>query len=115
MGGTNGNAEVLAASIAEHDALIGSAMREISFLRKEVEELHGEMRDGFSQLGVKLKKTRQKLSSLESEVEDTKSHDLRIMAGKYRWWKRTMIATVIGVATTVAASLILYYVFHVHP
>jgi hypothetical protein len=96
---------------------IGALTREIAGVRHEMQQFHEEVRSSFKQLGVRLKKrvekTERKMQDLEEEIEDTKTHDLRMFKRRYLWWKNTALSGIGLVLTGVITALIAKYVFHV--
>jgi chromosome segregation ATPase len=130
-------ARMAAASALATQYAIGSLTREVSETRAavhaeklEFEAFRDETRKNFEALGVMSKRIRKvekkageiekkageiekKAVEIEEELEDTKTHNLRVLAGKYRWWKRVTLSG-IGVVLTGLIVLILgHYLFHI--
>jgi predicted RNase H-like nuclease (RuvC/YqgF family) len=120
-------------ALAAHQA-IGSLSAEVAAQKgmllaqqTSITEFRQEVRESFRELGIKQKRETKKIQKVEKdlnetqkdvtelaeEVEDSKIHNLRVLAGKYRWWKRVALSgaglTLVGVLTAIIA----HYVFHI--
>ena len=117
-------ARVAANSALNCEYAVGGMLRELASTRTaqatfqtNVSSFMTETRDAFKQLGVKVRKSKQrieqKIEAIDNELEDTKTRNLREFKHKYQWWKKTFIGSAIAVAVGVASILVAHYAFHV--
>lgn len=86
----------------------------IGQLTREVGDLNVTVHEGFARLGARLGETRRQLHSVSDEVEDTKTHELRMLRRERSRWKWGFITAMLLVVSGVATALILH-ALHVGP
>ena len=118
------NARIAANAALNCEYAIGGMMRELASTRTaqatfqtNVSAFMAESREAFKQLGVKVRKSEQrieqKIDAIDDEIEDTKTRNLREYRRKYNWWKKTFIGSAIAVIVGVVTLMVGHYVFHI--
>ena len=94
------------ARIAANHALQAHAA--IGALTREVSDLKVTVHEGFARLGARLGEARRKLTSVSSEVEDSKVHELKMLRRERSRWKWGFITCAFLVVAGVVTALVLH-------
>jgi hypothetical protein len=94
------------AEIAINHALDLSAA--IGKLTAEVAGMRVEMRQSFARLGERVGEARRRLSSVSDELDDTKSHDLKMLRRDRDRWRWAFIGAGFTIGTTAIAAAVLH-------
>jgi hypothetical protein len=87
---------------------LNAAHAAIGQLTCEIGDLKVTVHEGFARLGARLGETRRLLTSVSSEVEDTKTHELRMLRRERSRWKWGFITAMFLVTSGVVTTLILH-------